>query len=469
MAAGDVFVHLFEWKWTDIATECEQVLGPAGYRAVQISPPQEHAIVAGNPWWQRYQPVSYSLERGRSGTRPEFVAMVSRCKAVDVDIYVDAVINHMTAGSGIGSNGTAYTRYSYPPLYSANDFGSGCGVNNFQSAANVQDCELLGLADLRTGQLSTQEKIADYLVGLSRLGVAGYRVDAAKHIQQVELNQIVNRVNSTLVADGLPRPYWFLEVIDFGGEAVAAGDYFGVAFASGGAADITEFRFIRAGEAFTGSNGQRLVNLQSMSSWGLMPADKAVVFLENHDTQRNGGISYRDRQTFRLANVWLLAQPFGYPSVMSSYAFERGFQAGRDAGPPSTGAGVTNDVSCASSLETVTPGSWVCEHRDPVIRRMVGFRRQVAGVDVNRPWTNGANAIAFSRGAAGFVAINREGNAVTASVETGLPAGSYCDLVSGDRGASGCTGATITVAANGTIALTLQANTAIALHVGARP
>src|SRR2546429_8818633 len=41
MAAGDVFVHLFEWKWTDIATECETVLGPARFRAGQVSPPQE--------------------------------------------------------------------------------------------------------------------------------------------------------------------------------------------------------------------------------------------------------------------------------------------------------------------------------------------------------------------------------------------------------------------------------------------
>src|SRR6476469_4001301 len=38
-AAGDVFVHLFEWRWNDVATECEQVLGPAGYRGVQVSPP----------------------------------------------------------------------------------------------------------------------------------------------------------------------------------------------------------------------------------------------------------------------------------------------------------------------------------------------------------------------------------------------------------------------------------------------
>src|SRR5688500_17932200 len=44
-AAGDVFVHLFEWKWTDIAAECENVLGPQGFKAVQISPPQEHIVL----------------------------------------------------------------------------------------------------------------------------------------------------------------------------------------------------------------------------------------------------------------------------------------------------------------------------------------------------------------------------------------------------------------------------------------
>lgn len=26
-----VIIHLFEWKWNDIAAECERFLGPAGY------------------------------------------------------------------------------------------------------------------------------------------------------------------------------------------------------------------------------------------------------------------------------------------------------------------------------------------------------------------------------------------------------------------------------------------------------
>jgi len=34
---GQVIVHLFEWKWSDIAQECEKVLGPKGFCGVQVS------------------------------------------------------------------------------------------------------------------------------------------------------------------------------------------------------------------------------------------------------------------------------------------------------------------------------------------------------------------------------------------------------------------------------------------------
>ncbi|HWK88599.1 MAG TPA: alpha-amylase family protein [Longimicrobium sp.] len=469
-AAGDVFVHLFEWKWTDIAAECESVLGPAGWKAVQVSPPQEHYLNPSHTWWQRYQPVSYSIERSRSGTRAELIDMVARCRAAGVDIYVDAVINHMTAGSGTGSNGTVYTKYSYPPLYAAGDFHGQCEINNYQSAANVQDCELVGLADLHTGNPTIRQKIADYLAGLARLGVAGFRIDAAKHMQPVELDDILDRVDAALAGEGRPLPYWFGEVIDHGGEAVRAADYYGLAYSSGGAADITEFRYRGVGDKFLGTGGQKVAELAGFSrtAWSLMPDDKAVVFLENHDTQRGGGISYRDPAVFRLANVWMLAHPYGYPSVMSSYAFNRDTQAGDDAGPPSNAAGVTNSVTCAASLEVAVIGQWVCEHRDPVIARMVGFRRAVAGTNVNGTWDNGANAVAFSRGDQGFVAISRESTALAVAVATPLPPGTYCDVLTGGRAGVACVGTPVTVAANGMAQVSLPANTAIAIHAGTR-
>lgn len=473
-AAGGTFVHLFEWRWTDIAGECETVLGPLGFAAVQVSPPQEHAVIAGFPWWERYQPVSYGIARSRSGSGAEFREMVSRCGSVGVGVYVDAVINHMTAGAGTGSNGTVYTKYNYPGLYAAEDFHAQCPLVDYQNAANVQDCELLGLSDLHTGKAAVREKIAGYLLALARIGVAGFRIDAAKHIQPVELDSIVARVNLTLAAEGRPLPYYFAEVIDNGREAVRMADYFGLGFRSGGAADITEFKFRGVGDKFSGLGSQRVSDLNpsgpsgrqfSAQAWGLIPADKAVVFIENHDTQRSDGISYRDGNVYRLAHVWMLAQPYGYPSIMSGYAFDRGSQPGRDMGPPSDAAGATRAAACADRIETAVPGQWVCEHRDPWIARMVAFRRAVAGTELGNWWDNGGSAIAFSRGSKGFVAINGESFSVVANVGTGLAAGTYCDLLSGGRNGAACAGIQLVVDAAGVVQLNLAAGAAVAIHL----
>jgi alpha-amylase len=474
MAAGDVFVHLFEWKWPDIAEECETVLGPAGFAAVQVSPPQEHSLVPSRDWSQRYQPVSYSLGRSRSGTEAEFTDMVARCGAVGVGIYVDAVINHMTnfPSPGVGSNGTAYTKYEYPGLYTPADFHIPCALNDYQSAANVQDCELFSLPDLNTGRPAVRQKIADYLIMLARLGVAGFRIDAAKHIQQVELDLIIDQANLAIAGDGDPLPYFFLEVIGGAGEALAPLDYFGEGYSSGGAADITEFTFVGAGDKFRSVGGQHISQLNpngppgnqfSETAWGLMPSNKAIVFLQNHDTQHQCGLGYGNGDVFRLANVWMLAQPYGYPSVLSSYAFN--CPSGNSMGPPSDPNGNTNDVACAASLESAAVGQWVCEHRDPSILTMVAFRKAVAGSAITHWWDNGANAIAFSRGDKGFVAINRETTTLTATVPTGLQPGTYCDRLTGGVSGAACAGTAVVVDGAGAVQLQLAPMSAIAIDV----
>ncbi|HEV2749054.1 MAG TPA: alpha-amylase family protein [Gemmatimonadales bacterium] len=477
MIAGDVFVHLFEWKWTDIATECETVLGPAGFAAVQISPPEEHSIVPTHDWSERYQPVRYNIARSRSGTGAEFTDMVNRCQVAGVGIIVDAVINHMTnyPSSGVGSDSSPYSKYDYPGLYTPSDFHTPCTVDNYADAANVQDCELLGLPDLNTGLASVRQKIAGYLIMLARLGVAGFRIDAAKHIQQVELDDILAIVDSTVTAEGRSIPYYYLEVSSGPGEALSPHDYFGEAYASGGAADITEFTFVGVGDKFRQIGGQHISQLNpngspgnqfSLQAWGLMPSDKAVVFLQNHDTQHQCGLSYRDRDVFRVANVWMLAQPYGYPSILSSFAFNCPLE--NSMGPPSDANGWTIAVTCASSLETAVDGEWVCEHRDPSIRNMVHFRRVVAGTDINHWWDNGANAIAFSRGSKGFVAINREATAVDTTVATGMAPGTYCDLLTGGVNGPGCAGTSIVVDSTGAVRVTLPTNSSVAIDVETR-
>lgn len=477
-AAGDVAVHLFEWRWNDIATECETVLGPAGFKAVQVSPPNEHSLTPSRDWSERYQPVSYSLARSRSGTGAEFQSMVDRCAAVGVGIYVDAVINHMTnfPSPGTGSNGTAYTKYSYPGLWTAADFHVPCAVNDFASAANVQDCELFTLPDLNTGSATVRQKLADYMIAVARMGVAGFRIDAAKHIQQVELDDIIDRVNTTLSGEGRPIPYVFLEISGGSGEALDEDDFYGVGFSTGGATDITEFTVTGLADKFRKIGGQSISQLDpngpsgaqfSPQAWGIMPSEKAVIFLQNHDTQHNCGISPADGDAYRLANVFMLAQPYGYPSVLSSYRFT--CPSGNSAGPRSDPDGWTLPVACAASWEAATAnGDWICEHRDPHVARMVGFRNRVAGTAIAGWWDNDANAIAFSRGDKGFVAINRENASVNVTATTTLAPGTYCDLITGGMVGGACAGTSVIVAAGGAVQFPLASNRAVAIDVSSR-
>ena len=133
-----VFVQLFAWPWEDVARECEDTLGPAGFAAVQISPPQEHLDWPGSPWWTRYQPISYKLS-SRSGDETQFKDMVRRCKTAGVDIYVDTVFNHMAGmAGGTGIGGTQFLQYQYPGLFSDSDFHH-CGLNGNDDIVNFSD------------------------------------------------------------------------------------------------------------------------------------------------------------------------------------------------------------------------------------------------------------------------------------------------------------------------------------------
>jgi alpha-amylase len=467
-AAGDVAVQLFEWSWPDIARECELHLGPMGYKAALVSPPQEH--ITGTQWWTRYQPVSYSIDNSRSGTRAQFIDMLARCTAEGVDIYVDAVINHMTAGSGTGTNGTVYTKYAYPGLYSIADFHTACGINDYGNPAQVQDCELVGLSDLNTSLPTVQQKIADYLVALADLGVAGFRIDAAKHIQPVQLDSIVTKVNRARTNAGASRPYLFLEVIDMGSEGVPATAYYGLGKYSGGGADISEFKFRGIGDKFLGAGGQKVADLTTFSqgNWGLMPSDKAMSFMQNHDTQRSGGLRWSDGVVARLANVFMLAEGYGYPMIMSGYSFDPSSGAARDAGPPAPN-GTAAGQNCTANPATAPNGVWLCEHRDAWLRQMIRFRRTVTGTARNANWDNGTQAVAFSRGDKGFVAINNGTAAVAANIPSGLAPGTYCDLLTGGLVGGACAGTSVSVLAGGFILISLEARTAVVLLQGDQP
>lgn len=55
-------------------------------------------------------------------------------------------------------------------------------------------------------------------------------------------------------------------------------------------------------------------------------------------------------------------------------------------------------------------------------------------------WTNGDNQIAFSRGSSAFLAINKASYGMNEYLQTGLPAGEYCNVNAGDFVNNACSG-----------------------------
>ncbi|MGW3636802.1 alpha-amylase family glycosyl hydrolase, partial [Streptomyces sp. NPDC005143] len=291
----DVTAVMFEWKFDSVAKACTDSLGPAGYGYVQVSPPQEH--IQGSQWWTSYQPVSYKIA-GRLGDRTAFAAMVSTCHSAGVKVVADSVINHLSAGSGTGTGGSSYTKYNYPGLYSSFDMDDCTAqISNYQDRANVQNCELVGLADLDTGEDYVRGKIAGYLDDLRSLGVDGFRIDAAKHMPASDLANIKSRLTD-------PGVYWKQEAIYGSGEAVSPDEYTGTG-------DVQEFRYARSlKQVFNNENLAELKNFGE--GWGFMSSSKAGVFVDNHDTERGGDtLNYKDGANYTLANVFMLAWPYG--------------------------------------------------------------------------------------------------------------------------------------------------------------
>src|SRR5262249_14134664 len=150
-----------------------------------------------------------------------------------------------------------------------------------------------------------------------------------------------------------------------------------------------------------------------------------------HDNQRSSNIYFGDGVLYDLANVFMLAHPYGYPAIMSSFNFDRSSKAGQDQGPPSEPNGNTYYVYYKqTTTHDCTAEHWRCEHRHTYIANMVGFRKATKAVStVTDIQTIGPNQVAFGRGNAGFVIINRENYPLSTTVQTSMAPGTYCNVL----------------------------------------
>lgn len=258
--------------------------------------------------------MSYQIE-SRLGTRAQFAAMVAACHDAGVRVIADAVVNHMAGIESLtGWAGTEFTHYEYPGLYTAADFhhctatASG-DIEDYRDPDQVQDCELVNLADLDTSSEHVRAVLRAYLADLVSLGVDGFRIDAAKHMAPEDVGAIISEL-----------PDWptFKEL---GTTALYA------------------------------------------------PSELAVPFVTNHDTERNGTtMSYRDGAEYQLATALMILHGYGSPMVYSGFSW-----SDRDQGPLLDGDGAVRDAACIEGWSPSVDGEYVCAHTWPMVRAAVAF------------------------------------------------------------------------------------------------
>jgi alpha-amylase len=289
--------------------------------------------------------------------------------------------------------------------------------------------------------------IAAYLLDLVSLGVDGFRIDAAKHMAPQDVAAIVARLPAgTAIAQ---------EVIRGSGEPITPEQYTG-------SGQVYEFAYGKdlKGE-LAGTPGLAL-----QLGTGDLPSDDAVVFVDNHDTERNGStLSYSDGAEYSLANVLMLGGAYGTPQVYSGYAF-----TDRDAGPVQDADGRVLDATCPDAPGPdgdPADGAWVCQHRWPAVEGMIGWRAVAGDAPVTDPWHEG-DGVAFGRGDRAFVVVNAGDEPLTTDLATSLPDGRYCDVLAGPaaRGKD-CPGTELAVR-DGSVRVTVPPTSAQAWDVTSR-
>lgn len=465
-AGKDTIAIAFQENWDSVARECTQTYGPEGIGYVEVSPPNE--TIKGKQWWTSYQPVSYKLD-SKEGTEQQFTHMLNVCKAAGVGVIADVTFNDMAASSngrtvtGIAgstyktdnfADGSSTHEENFPAVpYTSADFHD-CtrNISNYRDANEVRNCRVTGLRDLKTESDAVQEKIATYLQKLWNLGVAGYRVDAAKHMEPNDLYAIKSKL-ATKISVSMNQIPWTQEVVDNGGEAdeLQPRHYYRTG-------RVTEFSYgYQLHNAFVGdvANLKNLaVNPDSHTSVDSAHAD---AFVTNWDQERGEStLTTRDGRRYEMANAFMLADNYGQPRIYSGYEFK--YPDNKDDGAPGATETSVPDTHCTTASNKT---GWTCLQRWTSIRGMIGFHNAVGSSPV-ADWQDPAQGvIAFNRGDKGTFALNNNSTAATVTLTTQLPDGEYCNVY-----ASGDCSKKVTVA-NHQAHVTIEPQTAVAFYRGA--
>ncbi len=398
---ADVILHAFNWRYATVEARAAEIHN-LGYRAVLVAPPLKSE---GGAWWARYQPQDYRVIEHPLGNREDFARMSNALRARGIRVYADIVLNHMAneaaqrpdlnyPGQGVlnqyAGNSTYFgrqrlygdLRYNFLSLW---DFGPAHCIHDYNDVWQVQNWRLCsgagdaGLPDLLANDYVVEQQRV-YLDALKRLGVTGFRIDAAKHMP-------LSHINRVLSADIKSGVHVFGEVITNGGVGDSEYHLFLQPYLNGtdhGAYDFPLFSAIRSAFAFGGS----MSTLVDPGAVGLaVPGARAITFTVTHDIPNNGIFRYLllDAGDETLAYAYVLGRDGGSPLLYSDH---------NESGD----------------------NRWVHAYRRADLAAMIRFHNDNHGNDM-QVLAHGSCHLIFRRGNRGIVGVNKCGHTVHATVD----------------------------------------------------
>lgn len=413
--------------------------------------------------------------------------MIDFCHSYNIKVYTDLILNHMAEFAKselkhIGTNEHEFNKYSYSNLnsdqdkYEYDDFYhfeldgnkkiSNEDYNKFENIWNLEHYDLVNLPKLNLDSWHVKSVLRKYVQYLLSMGIDGFRIDAAKHLNIRAVEQILFglRTHNNF------KPFIYQE---YYADALVGIDsysfmkkYFQIGY-------VTAFKYgeilSNAIKNKTDNNLQKLVEYSFGGSWINYPDNRTIVVLDNHDTERMmpNILNYKNSENnaYVLAYIFMLAWPFGIPKIMSSFSFSK-----HDDSIPETRVWQDGRNTC---FDVDSP--WVAQHRWNAIANMVLFRSKTKDATGISHIFACSNQVAFARTyqkageyvtSYGFVVINNTANMLSKRFETGLPTGYYYDFISGHINEGKMQGLTIKVEDYGFANITVKPFDAVVIALG---
>jgi alpha-amylase len=331
--------------WQNLGSKATE-LSAAGITAMWLPPAYKGSSASdvGYGVYDRYDLGEFN-QKGTVATHYGTLSQLQSCIAAlhgkGIQVYEDMVMNHLTSAdaqeqfSYNGQNFNVYTSFTYPARankYSTyqwhyyNFNGTQQAPNNgwyqwnpwdFQPYDNGQAYDNLLGSEIRyadQNQVNETIKWGNWMT--TTLNLDGYRLDATKHMLTSFVNTWLDNVKGTSGRFAVSEA-WFANLTDMNNYASA----------TGGRTSLFDVPLHYTFKAMSDGNGAW--DMRGLQFAGFTEANGplSVSFVDNHDTDTQGGLNSPVVNLKMLAYAYILTREKGYPCIFYKDYYEYGLGA----------------------------------------------------------------------------------------------------------------------------------------------